>query len=82
MTHQPQPATSDLRHPWTRRQLLEGFAATFAAVSAIGGLRSPLHAQTALAATAADPSSLIAALARREVARIEASRRWIEAPAI
>ena len=52
MTNQPR-STSDLRHPWTRRQLLEGFAATFAAASALGALRSPAFAAPAAAATAA-----------------------------
>lgn len=53
------------------------------AIRAAAGAEPSLDARLArFEAAAADPSSLIAALARREVARIEASRRWIEAPAI
>ena len=60
MTNPPR-STSDLRHPWTRRQLLEGFAATFAAASALGALRSPAFAAApaaAATAAAADASGL------------------------
>ncbi len=44
------------RHPWNRRELLESFAATFAAAATVGALRSEAFAATA--AAAADPSAL------------------------
>jgi amidase len=82
MTNRPPRSTADLRHPWNRRELLESFAATFAAATAIGTLRSPAWA-AATAATAADPSALPSelwragagqlaeAIARREVSSLE-----------
>ena len=84
MTNRPAHSTSDLRHPWNRRELLESFAATFAAATALGALRSPAFAAaTAATAAAADPSALPSelwragagqlaeAIAKRQVSSLE-----------
>jgi amidase len=82
MTNRPR-STADLRHPWSRRELLESFAATFATVAAVGPLRSPAWAAAPAAPVAADPSALPSelwragagqlaeAIAKRQVSSLE-----------
>lgn len=93
-SHLPPPGTTiDQRHPWpipgwggegwNRRELLESFAATFAAATALGALRSPAWAATLATAAAADPSALPSelwragagqlaeAIAQRQVSSVE-----------
>ena len=57
MTDRPLHPASERRNPWTRRELLEGFAATLASAAVLGGRRSPAFA-AATAQAAADPAAL------------------------
>jgi amidase len=79
MTNHRSRSQLDPKNPWTRRELLEGFAATVATAAALGAGRSPAYAAIAAAArTAADPSTLPAELWRAgagQLAEAIASRR-------
>jgi amidase len=73
MTNRPSRPTFDRRDPWTRRQLLEGFAATLATAAALGAARSPAQAAMAAAATAVDSTALPAELWRAGAGQLAAA---------